>query len=838
MNDSFEWNQPLKSVLSDLGTGVGGLSSAEATSRLERIGPNSATDSRRPPLWLQFVLRFRNPLILLLLAASGLSALTGDHASFLIVVAILAISVTLDFVQEVRAEKAVDALRQSVALRTEVIRDGKEMEILVREVVPGDVILLSSGMLVPADGRLIDARDLFVNQALLTGESYPAEKAAGDLPRPTEAIDEAVNCVFMGTSIISGSCRMVVVATGARTRLGSLSGQLAGSHEPTSFEIGMERFGMLLLRIAVVMVLFVLLVNLALERPILDSFLFALALAIGLAPELLPMIVTISLARGAIRMAQRRAILKHLPAMHNLGAMDVLCTDKTGTLTEANIRLEKTLDCDWHESRDVFTLAYANATFESGVKSPLDLALLEHESLDLSGWTKIDEVPFDFERRRISVLVASPTRRLLIVKGAPEDILNCSTHYGTSEVSHSLDADRRAEVIEKFEALGEEGFRVLGIAFRDASPDRSDARVSDETELTFTGFAVFLDPPRADAAQTLKALASDGIQVKVLSGDNERVTRHVCDLLGFDVGSIMTGEELQHISDESLVARIDATNAFCRVTPQQKSRIIAALHRRGRTVGFLGDGINDAPALHQADVGISVESATDVAREAADLILLEKDMSVIHGGVIEGRRSVINTNKYILMGSASTFGNAFSMAMASLMLPFLPLLPIQVLLNDLIYDLSQTVLPFDNVDEDLLANPVRWDLERVKRTMWILGPSSSMFDLVTMFVLLHFLHAGEATFRTVWFLGSLVTQLLIVFALRTQKPMFRSRPHPSLIYVVCGFAVFAFLLPWTSMGRWFGFVSLPIGYYLFPLLACTGYTLFVEFLKRRFKYYL
>ncbi len=835
---SIEWNEPLQSVLIGLGTSFEGLTEAEAASRLKTVGPNAATDSRRPPLWLQFVLRFRNPLILLLLAASGLSALTGDGASFVIVAAILAISVTLDFVQEVRAERAVDVLRKSVALRTVVLRDGAEKEIPVRDVVPGDVVQLSSGMLVPADGRLIVARDLFVNQALLTGESYPAEKIAGDLPRPTEALDEALNCMFMGTSVISGSCRMVVVATGARTRLGSLSGLLANRHEPTSFEIGMERFGMLLLRIAVAMVLFVLLVNLALHRPILDSFLFALALAIGLAPELLPMIVTISLARGALRMAQQRAILKHLPAMHNLGAMDVLCTDKTGTLTEANIRLETTLDTDWRESRDVFTLAYANAAFESGVKTPLDMALLGRESLDLSAWTKIDEVPFDFERRRISVLVDSPRGRLLIVKGAPEDILNCSTHYGTAEVSHVLDAGKKAEAIAKFELLGEKGFRVLGIAVRETLPNRTDARVSDETNLTFSGFAVFLDPPRPDAAQTLRTLAGDGIQVKVLSGDNERVTRHVCEMLGFDVGAIMTGDELQHISDEALVARIDATNAFCRVTPQQKSRIIMALHRRGRTVGFLGDGINDAPALHAADVGISVESATDVAREAADVILLDKDLSVIHGGVIEGRRAVINTNKYILMGSASAFGNVFSMAMASLILPFLPLLPIQVLLNDLIYDLSQTVLPFDNVDEELLAKPVRWDLARIERTMWILGPASCAFDLVTMLVLLHVLHAGEATFRTVWFLGSLVTQLLIVFSLRTRKPLFRSRPHPSLVVVVFGFVMLVCLIPYTPFGQWFGFVSLPAAYFLFPAVAFSGFCLFVETLKSRYRNFL
>ncbi len=833
--ESHFWNSSLSQNFTELKTTELGLASAEAVSRLSKFGPNISTDERRRPLWLQFLQRFRNPLILLLMAASGLSALTGDAASFFIIASILVISVTFDFYQEVRAEQTVDSLRQSVALKADVIRNGNQMEILVKQIVPGDIVILSPGMLVPADGRLINCKNLYINQSLLTGESFPAEKSAIDLPTPVLNLDEAVNSVFMGTSIISGGGTMVVIETGKRSQLGNLAGQLAIRHPPTAFELGVDRFGLMLLRLAFGMVLFVLLVNMTFHRPFLDSFLFALALAIGLAPELLPMIVTISLTRGAMRMAKQKVILKHLPAMHNLGAMDLLCTDKTGTLTEANIRLEKMLDTDWNESDHVFMLAYINSSFESGMKTPLDQAILNHGKRDLNEWRKIDEVPFDFERRRICVLVASPEKRLLIVKGAPEDILKCSTHYETANGIIDLDDRKNAECLEKFGALGEQGYRVLGVAYREVDASQSNAFVTDETELTFAGFGVFLDPPKMDAAQTLKELARDGIQVKILSGDNERVTRHVCDMLGFHVGKIITGEELENLNEEALLAEIDDINAFCRVTPQQKSRIITSLQRRSHTVGFLGDGINDAPALHVADVGISVDSATDVAKDAADVILLDHDLSVIHAGVIEGRRAVINTEKYILMGSSSTFGNMFTMAVSTLFLPFLPMLPIQVLLNDLLYDLSQTALPFDNVDEDLLAKPVKWDISRIKRIMWVLGPASSIFDFFTFYLLINVIQASEPLFHTVWFVESMVTQTLIIFSIRTPKPVFRSNPHPLLIAVAICISSIPLILPFTLIGKWFGLVPMAPVFYLFPLGCVTFNFVLFETIKRLFR---
>jgi Mg2+-importing ATPase len=571
------------------------------------------------------------------------------------------------------------------------------------------------------------------------------------------------------------------------------------------------------------------------------------------------MIVTITLARGARRMAANKVIVKHLPAMHNLGAMDVLCTDKTGTLTEADIRLENALDTRGQPSLAVLTLAYLNSHFESGAKTPLDQAILDQTvldkgQLDMAGWQRIDEVPFDFERRRLSVLVASATQRLLIVKGAPEDILQCSSRYEeapaaatagegvrlglTAAKAVPLDATARQRFLAQFNALGEQGFRVLGIAYRAVADDQTTAHVTDESELIFAGFAVFLDPPKMDAAATLKELASDGIQVKIISGDNELVMRHVCGLLNFDVGRIITGDELAQMNDEALFAAVDKAQAFCRVTPQQKSRIIATLQRRGHTVGFLGDGINDAPALHMADVGISVNGATDVAKEAADIILLESDLSVIHGGVLEGRRAVLNTEKYILMGASSTFGNMFSMAGAALLVPFLPMLPIQVLLNDLLYDLSQTAVPFDQVDPEALAKPVHWDIGRVKRFMWVFGPASSLFDFLTFYVLLRLFDGAEASFQTGWFMESMVTQTLIIFAIRTRKPLFRSAPHPLLLVTAFSIAAIALILPITPVGGWFGLVPLPASFLAFLAVAVLAYFLLVEGLKHLFRTHL
>lgn len=833
------WNGPLPNLAAQLALApdqaAAGLSSDEAARRRTIHGPNEAVTLERAPLIWQFLARFKNPLIIILLVASAMSALSGDVASFVIVTVVVLLGVGLDFVQEVRAERAAAALRGQVSSRALVRRDGEETSVPTQELVPGDVILLRAGDRVPADGRLLQARDFFLNQALLTGEPYPVEKQARELSEGAADPGAAENAVFMGSSVISGTASVLVVRTGHGTALGALASSLASKSPPTDFELGTRQFGMLILRITALLVLAVILFNTLLHRPWLEALLFALALAVGLTPELLPMVSTVTLARGALRLASSRVIVKRLAAMHNLGAMDVLCTDKTGTLTEAKIRLMRHLDWRGEDSDRVFELAYLNSYFETGMKSPLDEAILEHRKLDVSRWRKLDEVPFDFERRRVSVLADDGARRWLIVKGAPEDILRlCERYLVTAEQVAPLDGETRAALMQLLARQGDEGFRVLGIAWHEVPPEHMTATISDESQLIFAGFAAFLDPPKAGVAAALKQLAESGIDIRILTGDNERVTRHLCQEAGLPLRGVLTGDELTELSDEALQARLRNTNLYCRVTPQQKLRILLALKRQGRVVGFLGDGLNDAPALHSADVGISVDSATDVAKDAADLVLLDRDLSVLHDGVVEGRRTFTNILKYVLMATSSNFGNMLSMACAALFLPFLPMRPVQVLLNNLLYDLSEVGIPFDRVDPDGLRRPRRWDGRLVRRFMLVFGPLSSLFDLATFALLIWLFHASAATFQTAWFIESLASQALVIFMIRTRAAAYKSRPHPALgALSICAVLV-AVALPYSPLGPLLGFVKLrPL------MLAALGgmvaaYLLVTELVKRLF----
>ncbi|MGA7673603.1 MAG: magnesium-translocating P-type ATPase [Rhizomicrobium sp.] len=826
------WKEPLGRLLVRLATTQAGLSTAEVQSRLATYGPNDAATVKRSPLWLQFLARFRSPLVIILLVASGLSAATGDVASFFIVVTIVTMSMTLDFVQEVRAQNAVEALRRSVAVQATVRRDGKSLSVPVDQLVPGDIVELIAGDLVPADSRLLESRDLFVNQALLTGESYPAEKLAGDAASGAENPAGASNAVFAGTSVISGTATIVICRTGGKTALGNLATSLAEKPPATDFAVGIRRFGMLIMRFTVLMVLFVLVVNISFHRPLLESLMFALALAVGLTPELLPMIVTVTLARSATALAKRKVIVKRLSAIHDLGAMNVLCTDKTGTLTEATIKLVRAIDGRGAESQRVYAYAYVNSQFESGMKSPLDDAILAAHPFEMTAWKKIDEVPFDFERRRVSVLVEHEAKRRLIVKGAPEDLLRLSGRFeGADGTEQPLDAETRKAFEATLDALGAQGFRALGIASRAVDESHTTAAITDETDLVFSGFAVFLDPPKASAGATIQAMAAAGIAVKVLTGDNELVTRHVFAEIGVPVTGVLTGDALTHLSDEALMGQLPNVNLFCRVNPQQKHRILLALKRLGHVVGFLGDGINDAPALHVADVGISVDGAADVARAAADLILLEHDLSVVHDAVLDGRGAVQNVSKYVLMGSSSNFGNMFSMAGAALFLPFLPMLPIQILLNNLLYDVSEIAIPFDSVDPEATAKPVKWDIKLIERFMLIFGPVSSIFDFLTFYALLYLFGAGEALFQTGWFIESITTQVLVVFAIRTRRQFFRSRPHRFLVTMALGAVAVAIALPLLPVGRWLGFVAPPPLFFVYLIGATAAYLALVEVVK-------
>jgi Mg2+-importing ATPase len=818
---------PLPELLRQLASSPDGLSEAEAADRLRTIGPNLLESHRRFLLLRLLASRFRNPLIILLICASALSAATGDTTSAIVITVMLTMSVLLDALQEHRAGKAAEQLRESVAITSRVVRAGQERRIPAREIVPGDVVLLSAGDLVPADGRLLDGDDCFVNQAMLTGEPYPVEKRPG-------TGDDALS---QGSSVVSGWARLLVLQTGRATTLGQIGQRLQSAPPTPEFERGARAFGLLILRLAMLMVGFVVLVNLVRQRPGLESFLFAIALAVGLTPELLPMVVSVTLARGALRMASRKVIVKRLAAIHDLGAMDLLCTDKTGTLTEGRIHLERHLDPSGRESERVLELAWLNSHFESGLKSPMDDAILQHAEITGEGWTKLDETPFDFERRRVAVLVTkAEAEPLLVVKGALEDVLRLSRDYeGDSPADlRPLDAGARAAMLGRFEELGREGFRVLGVAWKRMPAGATHATAADECDMAFAGFAGFADPPKASAREALKGLAENGIALKVVTGDNEWVTQHVCREVGLTVESLLTGPELDRLDDDALAARVESTAVFCRVTPLQKNRVILALKKRGRVVGYLGDGINDAPSLHAADVGISVESAVDVAREAADLILLEPDLGVLCHGVLEGRRTQGNILKYVMMATSSNFGNMFSMAGASVILPFLPMLPGQVLLNNFLYDLSEVAIPMDGVDVAELRRPRRWDIRFIRSFMVAVGPVSSIFDFLTFWLMLRVFHAGEALFHTGWFVESLATQVLVIFVIRTRGNPFRSRPSTLLTVTSLSAVLVGALLPFTPLGTRLGFVPLPWGFFLALSGMVVAYLAGVELVKRWF----
>jgi len=822
---------PPECAISSLGSREVGLSAAEAEERLARNGPNRIADTHRPSVFIEFIKRFRNPLVLVLLFAAAIAAGTGDPASFIVIASIVVISVTLDFVQERRAQIAVEKLRERVSLMVSVLRDGSVQSVRAADLVPGDIVCLTAGDLVPADCRLLVANDLFVNQSLLTGESYPAEKdVTGTVNAETTVVP--TSAVFMGSSVVSGTAHAIVIRTGRQTMLGGIAGALRREPPPTAFAIGLRDFSMLIVRLTVLLVLFVLLVNLLFHRPLLESFLFALALAVGLTPELLPMIVSVTLSRGALRMAEKQVIVKRLSAIQDLGSVNVICSDKTGTLTEASIALVRTVDLDGNESENVFEAAYINAHFETGLKSPLDEAILNRGPAGNS-WNKLDEVPFDFERRRVSVLAARGESRRLFVKGAPEDILKLCSFFVRNNNSVSLDDAARASACTALEHFGHQGFRALGIAWRDVGSACVHAGIADEAGLTFAGFALFLDPPKESAGSALRDLASLGIAVKIVTGDNEHVTAHVCESLAIPSGEYLNGEEVESLSDEALIARVRTANRFCRVNPSQKARIIGALRRAGNVVAYLGDGINDAPSLHAADVGISVEGGADVAKEAASMIMLQKDLSVLAEGVREGRRTFVNVMKYIMMGTSSNFGNMFSMAGGVLILPFLPMLPIQILLNNLLYDFSEVAIPTDRVDDEAIAKPGRWNTRLVQKFMLLFGPISSLFDVVTFFVLLRVFHADGSLFHTGWFVESLLTQVLVIFVIRTRHRFFESKPSPLLIASSLGAVAVAVMLPYTQLGAWLHFVPLPLPVMGVLIVITAIYLLVTDAAKRR-----
>jgi P-type Mg2+ transporter len=808
---------------------ITGLTTQEAQARLDQFGPNEPAAAQHHSIFFDLLHGFMNPLVLILVIAAIASAFLGDKVDAAIIGVIVLLSAAIDFSQTYRSQRAVEKLRAQVAPTATVLRDGEWKELRRREVVPGDIVRLSAGDLVPADARLLIARDLYVLQASLTGESLPADKEATGEPASTKA--DASNMVFLGTSVVSGTATAEIVATGAKTAFGDIAARLGARPEATAFDLGLRNFSQLLARTVFFLVLFLIVVSVARHRDPLQSLMFAVALAVGLTPEFLPMITSVTLSKGAVAMARKKVIVKHLSAIENLGSLDVLCSDKTGTLTAGTMSLDRSLDPFGTVSQRALELAHFNSKFQTGIRSPLDDVILHQPPPKTEDYTKCDEIPFDFERRRLSVVVERQSKRILITKGAPEGIFPLLSGYEVEGKTVPIGDDARKRMQQTGNELNSQGFRSLAVAYVEV-PVLPDYSVKDERNLILAGFLSFADEPLPDAAQAVAALKQDGVEVKVISGDNDRVTGHVCTAVGVDPGKIITGEDVEKMTDPALSHVVEETRVFARISPTQKNRILLALKHNGHAVGFMGDGVNDAPSLHAADVGISVSSAVDVAREVADVILVEPGLRVLHDGIIEGRKAFGNVMKYLLMGTSSNFGNVFSMAGASLFLPFLPMLPTQILLNNLLYDLSQLTIPTDNVDDTYLQKPQRWDVGLIRNFMVFIGPISSIFDFLTFYVLLHFLHASEAQFHTGWFVESLATQTLVLFVIRTAKNPLRSRPSGPLIATCLAVVAIGLYLPFSPLAGILGFMPLPAAYFGFVAVATGVYLLMVEFAKR------
>jgi len=809
---------------------ITGLTSPEAEERLKQFGPNEPAVTHQHSTFSDLVHEFTNPLVLILVIAAAASAFLGDKVDAAIIAVIVLLSSAIDFVQTCRSQKAVDRLRNEVAPTASVLRSGEWKEIQRRDLVPGDIVRLSAGDLVPADARLLTARDLYVQQAALTGESLPVEKAATAEAASTKA--DAPNMVFLGTSVVSGTATAEVVQTGPRTAFGDVAARLAARPEETAFDKGLRGFSKSLARTVFFLVLFLIIVSIARHRDMMQSVLFAVALAVGLTPEFLPMITSVTLSKGAVSMAQKKVIVKHLSAIQNLGSLDVLCSDKTGTLTSGTMSLDRSVDPFGNPSPRPLELAYLNSKFETGIRSPLDEVILRQSVQEKPEFTKCDEIPFDFERRRLSVVVERQSRRMLITKGAPEGILPLVSGYELNGKTESIDADVARRFQQASTDLNSQGFRTLAVAYTNIPP-RANYSVEDERNLILAGFLSFSDEPLADAAEVLNSLKQDGVEVKVISGDNEVVTSHLCAEVGMPSGGILSGNDMDRMTDPALAHVAEGIRVFARISPAQKSRILLALKHAGHAVGFMGDGINDAPSLHAADVGISVSGAVDVAREAADVILVQPGLRVLHDGIIEGRKAFGNVIKYLLMGTSSNFGNVLSMAGASLFLPFLPMLPTQILLNNLLYDLAQITIPIDNVDESYLQKPQHWDIGLIRNFMLYIGPISSLFDFLTFYVLLHYFHASEPEFHTGWFVESLATQTLVLFVIRTAKNPFSSRPSSPLTATCLTVVAIGMYLPFSPVAGVLGFTPLTGKFFVFLALVTAAYLSLVEVAKQR-----
>jgi Mg2+-importing ATPase len=840
--------RPNAELLAALETSTSGLDAEQISERLHRDGLNEVSHEK-PPHWaLQLLRAFKNPfiIVLLVLAVVEMFATPDDLSGPIIISVMVAISVLLNFTQEFRSSRAAENLKAMVRNTATVTRqasDGhsEQIEVPVAELVAGDIVHLGAGDMVPADLRLLSAKDLFISQAILTGESLPVEKAA---PARIETLQQHDNALelpsicYMGTNVISGTAAAVVVATGARSYLGSLSHSMSGQRVQTSFDRGVKSVSWLLIRFMAVMVPVVLGIQWV-RHGFFEALLFALSVAVGLTPEMLPLIVTANLSKGALAMSRRKVVVKRLSAIQNFGAMDVLCTDKTGTLTLDKIVLERHLDLDGEESDEALEYGYLNSRFQTGLKNLMDKAVLEHRDLEAAAtrYRVIDEIPFDFQRRRMSVVVAKGDgEHLLICKGAVEEMLSICAYARVGDVTEPMTDERRRDIKEMTHRLNEDGLRVLVVAIqREPSHDRPYS-VADESDLVAVGCLAFLDPPKDSAATAIRALHQHGVEVKVITGDNEAVTRKICREVGLDVEHSAEGRQIEALDDAALDEMVARTTVFAKMSPLQKARVVRSLQRQGHTVGFLGDGINDAPALHDADVGISVDTATDIAKESADIILLEKNLMVLEEGVVEGRVTFGNIMKYIKMTASSNFGNVLSMLIASAFLPFLPMLPLQILVLNLLYDISQLSIPFDRMDDDYLRKPRKWDAGDIGRFMVWVGPASSVFDMTTFLLLWYVFGANspahQSLFQSGWFIESLLTQTLVVHMIRTRKiPFLQSSAAAPVLGLTTAIIVIGMLLPFVAIGRKIGMMEMPPVYFAWLGLTVVAYCALTQMVK-------
>ncbi len=826
------WSISATEMLRQLQTTANGLTSDEARSRLARYGANRLKPPKRSDVWSLLLNQFKSPIILILLCATGLSWFLGDRVDAFIILFIVLISGLLGFWQERSASNAVEKLLSIVRIKAAVLRDGSSSEMPVEEIVPGDVVILNAGDIVPGDGLLLESRDLFVDEAMLTGETFPVEKAAALLPAETPLARRS-NALWMGTHVVSGTATAVVVRTGKETEFGRVSERLQLRSGETDFEHGIRQFGYFLMEVTLVLVVAIFAINVYLARPVLEAFLFSLALAVGLTPQLLPAIISINLAHGAKRMAAKRVIIKRLASIENFGSMNVICSDKTGTLTEGIVHVQSACDVEGAPSDTVLLHAYLNASYETGFANPIDAAIRAHRPFDLSGYRKEDEIPYDFLRKRLSILVSHDEAHLMVTKGALQNVLAVCTSAEAGKGTVVDIATVRDKIQGRFDEFSRNGFRTLGVAYKKMG---SVSRISkeDETGMIFSGFLVLFDPPKPKIVDTITSLKNLGVALKIITGDSRLVAASLSKQIGLSDAQLLTGPELHELSDGALLGRVGNVAVFAEIEPNQKERIILALKKAGHVVGYMGDGINDASALHAADVGISVDTAVDVAKDAADIVLLENDLAVLVDGVREGRATFANTLKYVFMATSANFGNMFSMAGVSLILPFLPLLPKQVLLTNLMTDFPEMNIATDSVDEEMIAYPRRWDIKAIRKFMVTFGLLSSVFDYLTFGLLLLVLHATQVQFRTAWFVESVVSASLIVLVIRSRRPFFRSRPGHSLLLATLSIVVSAVIVPFTPLAAILGFGPMPVLFLLFIGIIVLLYVVAAELVKKVF----